>query len=227
VPSRVAVGTLLRVPEQALVAPESTAAPTAAIEQSVTDVDQDLLTVADYLVASGQVDQALNLLQSSLTDRGGSPRLQSRFADIGLARVDQLRAERSYAAAASLLDQAAAVVSDVTVAARLQTATLELELGRLLDLAATEQARGDIEAAYATVRQAMELAPTDSQVRQLEQSLREPWTRQLHEEALLAWRSRDIDRSIRIWQRLLDIVPDFEPARVYLARALELRRRLQ
>lgn len=227
VPSRVAVGTLLRVPEEPQDRAISTSMPADETERAAADVEQDLLTVADYLVASGQVDQALNLLYSSLAERGGSPRLQSRFADIGLARVDGLRAERSYAVAAAWLDDAAAVVSDTTVAARIEQSTLELELGRLLELATAEQARGDIDSAFSLVRQARELAPGDLQAQQLEQALREPWTRQLHEEALLAWRARDIDRSIRIWQQLLETVPDFEPARVYLERALELRRRLQ
>ena len=76
-------------------------------------------------------------------------------------------------------------------------------------------------------RQALEQSPDDQGVIALERELRERWTSDLHAEALRAWRQRDVDLSIRIWQHLLERVPDFEPAAVYLERALELRRRLQ
>lgn len=51
-------------------------------------------------------------------------------------------------------------------------------------------------------------------------------TERMHGSALTAWRNRDVDRAIRLWQTLLEVVPDFEPARIYLQRAVELRARL-
>lgn len=50
---------------------------------------------------------------------------------------------------------------------------------------------------------------------------------QYHDHALRAWRDRRVDEAISLWEELLTVDPDFEPAHVYLARARELQQRLQ
>lgn len=50
---------------------------------------------------------------------------------------------------------------------------------------------------------------------------------QYHDHALRAWRDRRVDEAISLWEELLTIDPDFEPAHVYLARARELQQRLR
>jgi len=228
-PRRIVAGTRLRVPQQAVVrAPVETALETALETESGDEaVEQDLLTVADYLVASGQIDQALNLMLATLRDRGGSERLQSRFTQLGLERVDRWSAERRHDAAAAWLRIAGVVVTEPVLVERLDASARQIEMRRLLEQAEGAAARGDLDEAFTGARQALELEPDDLQAQKLERLLRVEWTEQLHEDALRSWRERDVDQSIRLWQRLLADVPDFEPARIYLERALELRRRLQ
>ncbi|PKL95181.1 MAG: hypothetical protein CVV18_06475 [Gammaproteobacteria bacterium HGW-Gammaproteobacteria-8] len=224
-PRRIAAGTRLRVPQQA-------AAPAAVDTESEIrpggdTVEQDLLTVADYLVASGQLEQALNLIQSTLEDRGGSEHLQTRFVQLGLERVDHWSSEGHLDDAEAWIREAAAVVTDPVLARRLEDSSRQVGMLRLLAEADAARDRGDLDQAFGAARQALELKPDEPRAQQLERLLRIDWTERLHEDALRSWRARDVDQSIRLWQRLLAEVPDFEPARIYLERALELRRRLE
>lgn len=226
-PRRVAAGTVLRVPREM---PGRTALASDSELESVPSaqqIEKDLLTIAEYLVASEQLDQAVSILYATLQDRGGSIDLQTRFVELGLDRVEDLRARQHHAVAMTWIRDARAVVTDPMLAERLRVAGREFELDRLLEQADVAGARGDLDAAFAAARQARQLAPDDARAEQLEQALATEWTLQLHAEALRSWRQRDVDQAIRLWQQLLENVPDFEPARVYLDRALELRRRLQ
>lgn len=75
-------------------------------------------------------------------------------------------------------------------------------------------------------REAMATEPSFRPAVVLVDQLASEVTERIHVSALTAWRNRDVDRAIRLWQVLLEVVPDFEPAQIYLQRALELRTRL-
>lgn len=86
---------------------------------------------------------------------------------------------------------------------------------------------GEVSAALEKARRALALWPDHAPAARLVGDLESELTEQMHVSALTAWRNRDVDQAIRQWESLLDLVPDFEPARVYLERARELRRRLE
>jgi tetratricopeptide (TPR) repeat protein len=86
--------------------------------------------------------------------------------------------------------------------------------------------RGLLLEAHAEARAALERDPDYPAARTREAELREALVADYHDRALRAWRSRDIDLAIRTWDELVEAVPEFEPARVYLERARQLRRRL-
>jgi tetratricopeptide (TPR) repeat protein len=48
-----------------------------------------------------------------------------------------------------------------------------------------------------------------------------------HQRAIVLYRDQQLDQAIALWNRVLAIEPDFEPATVYRARALELKQRLK
>lgn len=48
-----------------------------------------------------------------------------------------------------------------------------------------------------------------------------------HQRAIVLYRDQQLDQAIALWNRVLAIQPDFEPATVYRARALELKQRLK
>jgi len=58
-------------------------------------------------------------------------------------------------------------------------------------------------------------------------SLREQLVSVYHQRAIVLYRDQQLDQAIALWNRVLVIEPDFEPATVYRARALELKQRLK
>jgi tetratricopeptide (TPR) repeat protein len=58
-------------------------------------------------------------------------------------------------------------------------------------------------------------------------SLRKQLVSVYHQRAIVLYRDQQLDQAISLWNRVLAIEPDFEPATVYRARALELKQRLK
>lgn len=48
-----------------------------------------------------------------------------------------------------------------------------------------------------------------------------------HGRALSAWRDQEVDSAVSFWQKVIDVDPGFEPAQVYLERALRVKRELE
>ncbi|HEV2539463.1 MAG TPA: LysM peptidoglycan-binding domain-containing protein [Frateuria sp.] len=59
------------------------------------------------------------------------------------------------------------------------------------------------------------------------QALRQQLVSVYHQRAIVLYRDQQLDQAISLWNRVLSIQPDFEPATVYRARALELKQRLK
>lgn len=57
--------------------------------------------------------------------------------------------------------------------------------------------------------------------------LRDQLLASYHEHAILLYRDQKLDQAITLWDRILSIQPDYEPAVIYRARALELKQRLK
>lgn len=59
------------------------------------------------------------------------------------------------------------------------------------------------------------------------QTLRKQLVAVYHQRAIVLYRDQQLDQAIALWDRVLAIEPDFEPATAYRARALELKQRLK
>ena len=59
------------------------------------------------------------------------------------------------------------------------------------------------------------------------QALRKQLVSVYHQRAIVLYRDQQLDQAIALWNRVLAIEPDFEPATAYRARALELKQRLK
>lgn len=68
-----------------------------------------------------------------------------------------------------------------------------------------------------------QLPPSDADARALRKQLVSVY----HQRAIVLYRDQQLDQAISLWNRVLAIEPDFEPATVYRTRALELKQRLK
>lgn len=222
-PARIPVGTSLRIPEAGdpqTDGPESASNPAAGSFQEVE-------SAASRLARSGQVEQARRMLIERLAEGGQAPEsTQRRLVDVTLQRVSGAGVDGEVSGRVAIVDEALSVVDAPAARARLVQARSGMRSRELLRLARALREAGDLPAAYARAGEAAALAPASNEVKQLVEELEGDVVDSLHGRALEAWRDRDVDLAIRNWESLLEIAPDFEPARIYLERARSLRLRL-
>src|SRR6056297_232688 len=241
-PRRLAVGAELRVPQDSASPAEDQTGDDALAEPAVAAVEagevigqddaspearrSELETVAEYLLASGQPTDARELLLAAARDRELSPAAEDLLVELSL---DSARTEveaDQFDAAVATLAEATAVLAPGPGRARLEVRRTRVEVFEQLARAEAFERRGLVLEAYAEARSALDRDPDYAAAQAREAELREALVADYHDRALRAWRSRDIDLAIRTWDELLEAVPEFEPARVYLDRARQLRRRL-
>ncbi len=81
--------------------------------------------------------------------------------------------------------------------------------------------------ALARLDQALTLDPRLQSNGSASASMRSQLVAQYHQRAIVLYRDQHLDQAITLWNRVLAINPAFEPAIIYRARALELKRRLR
>lgn len=113
------------------------------------------------------------------------------------------------------VDAAPAPASPPAQAARLQDESVAL-----LNQGHTDQALARMGEA---LRVDPRLKPTGAQAASLRSRLLDSY----HERAVVLYRDQQLDQAIALWNRVLAIAPDYEPAIAYRARALELKQRLK
>ena len=233
VPERLAVGDTLRVPEtvgeagEVDEADETEASPVPAPPEPERELSaDDVETVAEYLVLSGQPGQARRMLIDLIGQRDAPMSSRRMLAALTLAEAERLRAAGAPDAAREVLAQTLEVLDDRESFADLIAMRQRLRVDALLEQARAAREQQNLLEAHEIARRAARLAPEDAVAGALAYELRQEIIDRYHNDALVAWRDRDVDRAIRLWQTLLDSVPDFEPAQVYLERAKQLRRRL-
>ncbi len=194
--------------------------------QSVEPRRSELETVAEYLLASGQPTDARELLLAAARERNLSPRAERLLVELALDTAQAEADAGQYDDAVATLAQVAEALDPGASRARIDVRRTRIEVQSLLRRAEGFRERGLLFEAYGLAEQARGLDPDYAPAVALEDDLRDQLVERHHDRALRAWRARDIDVAIRAWRELLDAVPDFEPARVYLDRAERLRARL-
>lgn len=241
-PRRLSVGSELRVPVRTDESDAATAMPEdediAVAESADPETSEpirrppddtrrsELETVAEYLLASGQPTDARELLLAAGVERNLSPGAEELLAELSL---DSARAEADdgqFDAALATLTEAAAALPAGLQRARLDARRTRIAVLERLAAAEVLEQQGQLIEAYTAVDRALELEADFAPAVQREAALRTMLVDDYHDLALRAWRARDIDLAIRTWSELVEVIPDFEPARIYLDRARQLRRRL-
>jgi hypothetical protein len=222
VPSRLTVGAVLKVPERSAPAGETVAEPAPPASMA-----GEAEAVAEFLALSGQPEQARGMLRGLVARGDASDAGRALFVDLTLGQAREAMRLQGFERAVEMIDDARAVLGEETPErTRLEALRAEARIAKLKQRADAARTRGDLVEAYAFAQQAVDVAPDLDAARRLADELRTALIETLHNEALVAWRDRDVDRAIRTWETLLEAVPGFEPARVYVERARRLRSRL-
>lgn len=228
VPAQVPVGTMLKIPETSDTAVDTAQPPPDAVEAPAEITAQEVESVAQYLARDGQNDEARAMLISRLDESGGAGAESTRelLTVLTLEQANGMRAEGALVRALEVLEEAVEVMVASDQRAALTGKRQEIRAEMLHEEAIRLREQGALEEAYRAAQSAADLDTTSGEADLLVDDLRAELVDDLHNKALIAWRARNVDLAIRSWQSLLEVVPDFEPARVYLERARRLREKL-
>lgn len=98
---------------------------------------------------------------------------------------------------------------------------------RLQDESVSLLGQGHRQQALARLDQALSLDPGLKPAGTGAAALRKQLLDSYHERAIVLYRDQQLDQAIALWDRILAIAPDYEPAIVYRTRARELKQRLK
>jgi len=87
--------------------------------------------------------------------------------------------------------------------------------------------QGQNDQALTRLGEALSIEPRLKPVGPQAAALREQLLASYHERAIVLYRDQQLDQAIALWNRILAINPNYEPAVIYRARALELKHRLK
>lgn len=218
VPRLLEAGRVLRIPsagghtDAAPEAPEP-AADAAAREQA-----------ARRMVA-GRPDEAVDMLMAAPGALSTAAEHLLADAAVELARNRTARDRR--AAAVTVLEAVLERLSVADARERVEGRLDALRAREAFDRGRALEQAGAPEEAQAAYARALELDPDLAAAREAARLLRRSRVETLHQQALTAWRDRRVGPAIERWEQVLEIDPEFEPARVYLERARRLRERLE
>lgn len=106
-------------------------------------------------------------------------------------------------------------------------ASSEAKARRLQDESLALLHKGEHSQALERMDQALDVDPRLPAAGADATALRKQLVAVYHQRAIVLYRDQQLDQAISLWNRVLAIEPDFEPATVYRARALELKQRLK
>lgn len=222
VPAQLAVGTELRLPRQ----DDAESGESEAVEERQPDESGAVETVAEYLALSGEPEEALRMLIMAVEDDPGPSPASGLLVELSLQRSAALASDGDHESALQVINDALAVVTRTGAQKRLTEARTRRRAEILHRQARDLRNSGDIHQAHEMAVEAAETDPSFTPAAGLAEELKAERVDSLHNDALVAWRNRNVDLAIRNWEALLGIAPDFEPARIYLDRARRLRARL-
>ena len=196
-------------------------------DEAVMEPDEGPVQLAEDLLDGGEAEKALSMLltaaRSGDFDESGAAALQRSALRVSDTHLEAGRVDEAHAVLVEIEPWLAEVGADE----RLSHQYNRIDARRALEEARRAAAANDPESEYVLLRRAIEL---DSELSAAESALAKASMERVdhyHDQALKAWRDQDAQTAAEHWERVLEIDPDFEPARVYLERAHEVLRRLE
>lgn len=190
--------------------------------------ESDPEATARTLLEADREAEAISLLivaaRGDTLDPGG----QELLLEAALGRSGRHLENGHLAAAQDALDRVRPWIGDIPRGPerlKEQETRIRARLNHREGVEALEQ--GEYEEAYTrlteSVQQDDSYTPAIRTLEEAESAL----VRHDHERALRAYRDQKLEEAIKLWDQVLEIDPDFEPAQVYRQRAMALRARLE
>lgn len=193
------------------------------IDEEATDEEHSVVDRARVLAENGELPEALELLiEAAGTDELSEPG-RAYLVELGLSEFERHLEVGNWQAADAALEK----VEPWAMGREMET----IRHGR--DRIAAELAfrvaghTDDNGRKRELLIQAVDLDPDHQAARRALIAHGVDLVDHYHDRALKAWRDQDVETAVQLWERVVEIDPEFRPARIYLERAQELLERLE
>lgn len=207
-------GTTLRVP-----------APVAGKDDEPRE--QGLEVAAAQMMSEGRSDQAFPLLLSAARagslDDAGMQQLVESSAEVAARAISEHQLED----ARRVLDAVQIWAGRAPDPGPYQRQRRRLDARLTLEAAREARSRGEREMERELLVAALVSDPELDQAARALDETEAFLVERYHDRALRAWRDQEVREAASLWERVLEIDPEFEPAAVYLERAKTILRRLE
>ncbi len=227
-PRRMPPGIILKIPISLKSPPEpSPKVAVIGVEPEPVRVPGAGLTLAGRrLLDDGRDQQVIALLSAAAKAGNLDAEGEEILAEAAEMRSMHLAEQKQPEDGLELLDEIASILSP---AARplLEPGRRKMQAKLLMAEGVRERRAGNLDRALTLFLEAAEHNPDSSDLQSESANVREVLVMQLHDQALIHYRAQQLDDAIGLWQKVRDLDPGFEPARVYLERARALKDRLK
>lgn len=174
---------------------------------------------------AGKYQDAIEWLESSGLESADERDLlvlaYTKYADELAKKADLLEAQ-------SLLEKAVSIQPrNEKLLKQLKQVEKRREATRLYKQGTDALAAGDKEKAIAAFNQTLTLDPTHDGAKSQLLGLKGDAIEVMHKEAMTEYRKQNLDKSITLWDAVLALDPNHELAKLYRARAIELKEKLE
>lgn len=207
-------------------ATESAAAPVAtavAAAPPARNVNEELRADATRLAATGRYSEAIQRLEPAASD----PENRRLLVDLSIDQSDALRERGEYGASQAVLRKAATWdANNPQISQRSRQLETLIAARQNYDRGVALSKQNKPVQAYDSLLKAVNLRPDYPEAKQELDRVRTEAAEFYHREALVQFRRQNLDEAIGIWDKALAIDPNYENARLYKQRAIELKQRI-
>ena len=207
-------------------AAESAAAPAASAVAAATparNTNEELRADATRLAATGRHSEAIQRLEPAASD----PENRRLLVDLSIDQSDALRERGEYGASQAVLRKAATWdANNPQISQRSRQLETLIAARQNYDRGVTLSKQNKPVQAYDSLLKAVNLRPDYLEAKQELDRVRTEAAEYYHREALVQFRRQNLDEAIGIWDKALAIDPNYENARLYKQRAIELKQRI-
>jgi tetratricopeptide (TPR) repeat protein len=216
-PSRLTAGRTIRVPGQRDVAESNVATTvTAAVDSRVRR--------ARHFHDAGKYQQAIDLLEGSATGNSDERDLLVLSYE---KYAGELQRQRNFDGARTLLEKALAIrPANEGLRAQLRNVEKQREIDANYQAAMDAIAAGDNPRALDSFNAVLKLDPAHEEANKQIARLRTDAAESIHRDALVEYNKQNLDKAIDLWDHVLALLPTHQNAKLYRARAIDLRYRL-
>ena len=182
--------------------------------------------LATFLIASGERREGWQtLVQTALKQQLSAQGRQQLYA-LSLELAETSLTAQNGDEAIATLQSARAAFDDIKRREQIDDVLLRMRARIKMQDSAEAASNNHLATAWQLAAEATDIDPGFTAASEAEARLKAELVQQLHESALRQWRDREVTPAIRLWEQLLAVKPDFEPAAVYLERARAMATKL-